>query len=36
MFRNLKEDMNKPLSEVNESTNKQWNEMMKTVQEMKG
>lgn len=35
MFRSLIEDMSKSLSEVNGSTNKQWNEMMKKVPDIK-
>lgn len=34
MFKNLKEDMNNPPHEVCENLKKEWNEMMKIVQDM--
>jgi hypothetical protein len=34
-FKDLKEDINKSLKEVYENTKKLWNEIMKTVQDVK-
>ena len=35
MFKDFKENVNESLNEVCECTNKQWNEIMNTVQDMK-
>lgn len=35
MFKDLREGVNKSLHEIWKNTNKQWNEVMKTVQDLK-